>query len=118
MKNMTLLLNTLLMAVFGFASAAAMGPLYNRAIEYPTPPFMGQSLPPVSALLLGQLWITWALPSMWALLTLWMINKKRNSADHVACHTSATLLLGLTLLLVFTLSGVFPFIGFVAHLKP
>jgi len=117
MKNITLILNATLMAVFGFASAVVMDPLYNRAIEFPTEPFISHSLPPMSALLLGNLWITWATPAIWAILTLWMIMKKRTSADYTALHTSITLLAGITMLLIFALAGGLPFIGYIAHLK-
>ena len=118
MKNIPIILNVTLMAVLGMASAIVIDPLYNRAIEYPSAPFINHTLPPLSALLLGNIWITWAVPVIWALVSLWMIIRKNNSADYTALHTSATLLLGTTLLLLFTFAGVFPFVGYVAHLKP
>ena len=118
MKNIAIILNATLMAVLGMASAIVIDPLYNRAIEYPSEPFINRTLPPLSALLLGNMWITWAVPVIWALVSLWMVIRKKNSADYTALHTSATLLLGITLLLLFTFAGVFPFVGYVAHLKP
>ena len=118
MKNIPIILNVALMAVLGMASAIVIDPLYNRAIEYPSEPFINRTLPPLSALLLENMWITWAVPVIWALGSLWMIIRKKNNADYTAIHTSATLLLGITLLLLFTFAGVFPFIGYVAHLKP
>ena len=118
MKNTALILNTALMAVMGFASAIVMDPLYNRVVEYPTEPLINHPLPPLSALILENLWIAWATPALWVLVSLWMIARKKNSADHAALHTSATLLIGFSLLLIFTLAGVAPFVGIVAHLQP
>ena len=118
MKNIAIILNALLMAVLGLASAIVIDPLDNRAIEYPSAPFIDHPLPPLSALLLGNMWITWAVPVIWALISLWMVIRKKNSADYAALHTSATLLLGILLLLLFTFAGVFPFVGYIAHLKP
>ena len=118
MKNIAIILNTMLMAALSMASAIVIDPLYNRAIEYPSEPFINRTLPPLSALLLGNMWITWAVPVIWALVSLWMVIRKKNSADYTALHTSATLLLGITVLLLFTFAGVLPFVGYVAHLRP
>jgi len=117
MKNITIILNIALLAVFGFASKAVMSPLYNRIVEYPTEHFKCQTLPPISNVLLQNMWIVWAIPSLWAILSVWVFFWKRTDEAHAIIHTSATLLIGIVMFFMYAMAGIFPFVGIIAHLK-
>jgi hypothetical protein len=117
MKQLTLILNVLLMAVFGFASTVVISPLHNRAIEYPSEPFISQPLPPLSSLLLSHTWIAWAVPLVWAVFSIALIASRKVDCDISSLHTSATLLIGVVMFFLFAMAGIFPFVGIVAHLK-
>ncbi|MCP5489328.1 MAG: hypothetical protein H7A43_11855 [Verrucomicrobia bacterium] len=117
MKRLTIILNALIMAVFGFASTIAMSPLHNRVVEYPTPPFINQPLPSLSAFLLSRIWLAWAVPLVWAICSFALALWRKPTVDAVLVHTSATIFVSTTMFFLFAIAGIFPFIGIIAHLK-
>jgi len=70
-------------------------------------------LPAPSRLALSSPWLLWVVPVAWTILTLALLvwNRKKAEAprDMVQLHTSATLLIGILLLVFFSTAGLLPF---------
>jgi hypothetical protein len=115
MKNkwkISLVCNTLVMCVFALASAATQIRLHN-ALQYDE---LGcRRLPPLSSFVLHAEWLLIAVPVSWIIagLILLFFNWKREDSpqDMIQLHTSITLLAGITMLVVFAIGGILPFVS-------
>ena len=71
------------------------------------------TLPAPSRIALSSSWLLWAVPLFWAVFTFALLiwNRKRAEAprDMVQLHTSATLLIGILLVVFFSTAGLMPF---------
>ena len=121
MWRITLTLNALLMAVFGYGSAASQIKLHNQYIQYPHVGDQVSALPPISDLALRLKWLPQAVPLLWALLTvallIWKWRQPETPRDWVQLHTSATLLVGVFMLGFFVVAGVMPYISIVVRMR-
>ena len=125
MWRVALILNALLMAVLGLASAISQIKLRNFFVQYPQAgeELLGEpaTLPTISNLALRLHWLYTAVPVLWALLVLGLLVLYRKQDDRVRdivqIHTSATLLVGLFMLTFFVTAGVMPFISIVVGLS-
>lgn len=120
MWKLTLILNALLMGVFGFGSAASQIKLRNMYVMYPSAS-EGVPLPAISDLALKIQWAFTAIPIAWALLTLILMilnwRKSEPPRDMVQLHTSATVLVGLFMLGFFVMAGIIPFLSSIVKMK-
>ena len=121
MWRITLVLNALLMGVFSLGSAASQIKLRNQYIQYP---HVGEGLPPlpaISDLALRCQWLLKAMPLAWGLLTLTVLvlNWRKTEAprDVVQLNTSATLLVGVFMLVFFVTAGVMAYVSIVVHMR-
>lgn len=121
MWRITLILNALLMAVFGYGSAASQMKLHNQYIQYPHVSRQMVDLPAISDLALRIQWLLQAVPLLWASLTLalliWKWRQPEPPRDWVQLHTSATLLVGVFMLGFFLIAGVVPYVSMVVRLR-
>ena len=119
MWKITLTLNVLLMALLAFASKASQILLLNHFVDYPEYN-TGAMLPAMSLFALRVQWIIIVIPVLWTLLTVAIAAyySKRLDIIHdaVQLHTSATLIVGLTMLGYFMLAGLLPFLRFTVKL--
>ena len=118
MWKLSLACNTLLMCVFGLATSITQIRLTN-AIQYDE--FDGLALPPLSQLTLNAEWIAVAVPAVWVIsgLILLVLNWKREEPpqDIIQLHTSITLLVGITMLTLFAIAGILPFVSIIVKLS-
>ena len=121
MWKITILCNTLLMCVFGLASAASQIKLRNAFVRYPNTT-KGWELPCISDLALKLHWTYSAIPWAWVALGVLVIilnwKKTEPPRDVIQLHTSATLLIGFFMVAFFTVAGVMPFIPLVVGMSP
>ena len=118
MSTITILLNSAVMLVFGFASRASQLQVDNVLMHPEAYGDLGQTLPIITVTAIRLRWLWWSVPSVWLLLAgilLLAIRRMESSSANslVQLHTSATLLIGLSLLLFFALSGVLPFVDLI-----
>jgi len=112
MKIASVILNTLLMCVFAFASSFALMKLEND-IGYSQNPRVVKTLAPLVRAVLQVKWLCTALPCIWIIGAIGLvILAKRDllKTEHVQLHTSLTLYVGITLLVLFALAGIVPYI--------
>jgi hypothetical protein len=120
MWKLTLILNALLMGVFGFGSAVSQIKLRNMYVQYPHAG-EGVPLPAISDLALKSQRAFVAIPIAWVIgtLILMILKWKRSEPprDMVQLHTSATVLVGLFMLGFFVVAGIIPFLSFVVKMS-
>lgn len=125
MWRISLILNALLMAVFGLGSTVAQIQLRNLFVRYPESgeKFLGgpEMLPAISLFALHYHWLYQAIPIIWALATVAILifyrSKGPEGSGMASLHTSATLLVGVTMILFFTAAGVMPFVPLVVGME-
>ena len=115
MWRITLILNALLIGVFSLGSAASQIKLHNQYVQYPNAESNACHLPAISGLALRLQWLLPTVPIAWALLTLVLLilfwRQSEPPRDVVQMHTSATLLVGLFMLVFFVAAGVMPYVS-------
>lgn len=121
MWKVTLILNALLMALFGLSGSVSQIKLTNQFIQYPHAGEAIPPLPPISDIALRSQWLLATMPVLWALLTclLMALYWKRDEPprDMVQLHTSATILFGVLLLAFFVTAGILPYVSILVHMK-
>ena len=121
MWRVTLILNALLMAVFSFGSSASQIKLHNQYVQYPNAESELPLLPAISELALRIKWLLQVVPIFWVLITLALLilnwKKQEPPTEIVQLHTSATLLVGMVMLIFFVTAGIMPYISIVVGLK-
>ena len=121
MWRITMVLNALLMGVFGLGSAVSQIRLHNLFVRYPQSGeklFGGSdTLPAISLFALHHHWLYQAIPLAWALGVLAILIGWRKNGEKgniiAGVHTSATLLVGVIMFLFFVAAGVMPFVPLV-----
>lgn len=111
MWRISIILNTLLMIVFGFGSAMSLVRLQNRYVQYPE--HNPKPLPIISIFALNNTWLYIAIPTVWiaiAVFLLWRYSGKTLPENYAHLHTSCTLFFGLIMFSVYIWGGVLPFI--------
>lgn len=118
MWRLPLILNTLLMLVFGFLSGGAFAYATNEFVTYRDP--APKPLPSVTIFAVSNGWIALTLPSLWILLLfflLWRFRAQPCSETALHVHAAATLLFGVVMLSVFLLGAILPFVSLTTRLS-
>jgi hypothetical protein len=118
MWRIPIILNTLLMLLFGFCSAMSIFRAYNQFVQYAQSG--SKPLPLITSFTLDNTWIYLAIPGVWIGTTLflfWRYRGKTLPEYGVQIHTSSTLFVGLTMLALFLLGGLLPFIPIIVGLS-
>lgn len=74
---------------------------------------MSIPLPAITTFALDNTWIYGAVPCLWIgilLLLLWRFRGRAVPVELVQTHTSLTLLIGISMLAVFLMAGILPFV--------
>ena len=122
MNRIAIILNTALMALFGWLSSAAQFKVDN-VLMYPNAyKGLGDNFPAITALSLRLRWLCWVVPLLWVAIAVFLVVRMRRTDPikapaTVQLHTSATLVVGVFMLGCFVLAGVLPFVTFVAGMK-
>ncbi len=115
MKIASIILNTFLMCVFALASSSALMKLDND-IGYSQNPHIFETLAPLVRAVLQVRWLCTALPWIWIIGAIGLVilaKRDHLKTEHVQLHTSLTLCAGVTLLVLFALAGIVPYIPIV-----
>jgi hypothetical protein len=118
MNRITVLLNSAIMALFGAASSASQCHVDNVLMYPGAYEGVAEYFPAATVLAIHLRWCCWAIPAIWlvvSLVVLFLIRKMElpRANSIVQLHTSATVLIGLVLLVFFVLAGVMPFVPLV-----
>jgi Na+-translocating ferredoxin:NAD+ oxidoreductase RnfD subunit len=112
MKNLTLVINTLLMAIFGLAAGSSQFHL-QQVRDHPDS-FYDLVLPLASLFALDNQWICWAVPIAWLLVSILTFavfhRDDQRFTNAVQLHTSLTLFVGVVMLSFFVLTSIVPFV--------
>ena len=118
MWRVPLVLNTLLVCLFGCLSMGSQIALHNRFVQYAEPE--PKPLPSISELAIHYWWIYAALPLAWILLLavlLLRFHRTGIAAIYQNVHASASVLVGMLMLGFFVLAGVLPFVSLVVGMQ-
>ena len=112
MKIITLILNWLIVCVCCLASEIAPGVVTNH-VQYDV--FSGKALPSITTFCINTLWILWAVPLAWGIVTiLFFIRKTTHEKNHL--HTSMSVFLGLLIFFTYTVAGIMPFLSIITYM--
>ena len=110
MWKLTFVLNVAVVWFVSLGSAVFLLSLRYAASAYAR---FEATLPAPSRLALSSSWLLWVVPLSWTIFTIALLigTRKRAEAprDIVQLHTSATLLIGILLLVFFSTAGLLPF---------
>jgi hypothetical protein len=114
MKYITIILNSAIMALCGLGSCFAhfkVSDILERPEAYHE---FAATFPGPTSFAVNLRWMWKTVPSVWAVLSLVtiliLLKNKSRGRDIVGLHTSATLLIGLAMLIFFLTTGIVPFI--------
>lgn len=112
MVGITLGFNVLILVLFWLLSFVVISPVHNLFFQYAE---SNQALPILTGIAMQVRLLAGIVPLGWAVITivLWKRLSNRSEARHnsfTIAHTSVTLLLGLALLLFFSIAGILPFL--------
>lgn len=118
MNRITILSNTAVMGVFGFASRASQIQVDNVLMYPDAYDGLAETFPLITVMALRVQWLCWGVPLIWlgsaAILVLLLRKMTLPRANSIVqLHTSITLLVGMILLMFFVVAGVLPFCEFV-----
>lgn len=111
MWRISLILNTVLMWIFAFTAAASIAKLHNHYVQYPDEG--AKPLPVFSTIALEIPCLLLAIPLIWTIALFVLLKRFHHrppSPEFMNLHLSASLFVGLSMLLFFVLAGVLPFI--------
>jgi hypothetical protein len=108
------MLNVGVLAVMSLGACLSQARLRNNYLSYPDVSRPMELLPQISTIAIKAYWLTYSVPLAWLVfsvfLLFWPNHKLEKRMDIVQLHTSATLLIGATILLFFVVAGMLPFI--------
>lgn len=112
----TIFVNVLIVFVFWLAGFLVLSPAFNHFIQY-TETNGTEVLPVFTSFIFSLRFFSLLIPLVWLVVSTVLMNRSRSGTqldrlELVQLHTSLSVLIGLTLFLVFALAGTLPFLKF------
>jgi hypothetical protein len=114
MWRITILLYLAILTVLSLGAMVSQMRLRNNYLRYPDESRPLELLPQIIDIALRAYWIIYTAPAVWLISSIFLILKLNQNpekrSDWIQIHTSATILIGCSILLFFVTAGILPFL--------